>query len=144
MIKSHAFEPVWKGKGMSASGSSVMVRTKKGRHVFMHLFTRWQSRAHWMFHSQSYSLHCHRAFLTGQDLWTQWYEEKNNSAFVNRLAESLLRHHWGSNKTFIQLCAVEPVCKMKVHDWVFGETRTNANADFWRQGAVDLLAGSVG
>lgn len=63
MIKSHASQPVWKGKGMSASGSSVMVRTNKGSHVSMHLFTRWQSSAHWMFHSQSYSLHRHRAFL---------------------------------------------------------------------------------
>lgn len=45
---------------------------------------------------------------------------------------------------YLKLYAVEPICKMKVDDWVFGLTRINANVGFWRQGAIDLLVGSVG
>lgn len=133
MIKSHASQPAWKGKGMSASGSSVMVRTNKGSHVSMHLFTRWQSSTHWMFHSQSYSLHCHRAFSQAK------------TCGHNQMKKKIIQHlliTWQKVFCFItgvqigdiylKLYAVEPICKMKVDDWVFGLTRINANVDFWR------------
>lgn len=58
MIKSHAFQPEWKGKEWNFSKKLSYGQDRKRCHVYMHLYTRWQSSVY-----SSYSLHRQRVFV---------------------------------------------------------------------------------